>query len=105
MSLGKQAISFGMGAVPAGLGEGGWLRDGDCGDLCGGCCWSTTLQLVTFMVCGKGIRRWMAGSWIARVHGKRAVAGGDALIIVSFACSFEMLRGVTCLKEFFFVRL
>ena len=70
MNLGKQAISFGMGLYLL-----DWVEaDGYATVIAGvfvGVLLLNNLQLVTFMVWGKRIRRFMAGTWIARIHKRR----------------------------------
>jgi hypothetical protein len=67
MNLGKQAISFGMG-----LDLLNWvLERGYAVMIAGVFCvvvLVNNLALVVFMVWGKRIRRFMASTWLARVH-------------------------------------
>ena len=67
MNLGKQAISFGMG-----LDLLEWVRaDGYAvviSGVFGAVLVVNNLLLVVFMVFGRRIRRFMAGTWIARIH-------------------------------------
>jgi hypothetical protein len=67
MNLGKQAISFGMG-----LDLLEWvLRHGYATMIAGVFCavvLVNNLALVVFMLWGKRIRRFMAATWLARVH-------------------------------------
>ncbi|KAK4235084.1 major facilitator superfamily domain-containing protein [Achaetomium macrosporum] len=67
MNLGKQAISFGMG-----LDLLNWvLQHGYAVMIAGVFCAivaANNLALIPFMVWGKGVRRFMAATWLARVH-------------------------------------
>ncbi|KJR89137.1 uncharacterized protein SPSK_06168 [Sporothrix schenckii 1099-18] len=67
MNLGKQAISFGMG-----FGLLDWITEhGYLAMIAGaftGVLLANNLSLIIFMVFGKRIRTFMAGTWLARMH-------------------------------------
>ncbi|CAI6342549.1 unnamed protein product [Periconia digitata] len=67
MNLGKQAISFGMGIYLL-----DWVLEHGFGvtiaGIFAGVLLANNLVLVVFMVCGKRVRVFMAGTWLARLH-------------------------------------
>jgi len=71
MNLGKQAISFGFGyKVVEWVMERGYAVV--IAGIFGGVLLANNLALVIFMVWGKTIRRFMARTWIAKLHRETA---------------------------------
>ncbi|RYO96282.1 hypothetical protein DL764_007497 [Monosporascus ibericus] len=72
MNIGKQVVSFGLG-----FGVLDWvLRRGYAVVISGIFCavlLANNLLLIVFMIWGKRIRRYVATSWLARLHGKGRV--------------------------------
>ncbi|GAP88961.1 putative MFS transporter [Rosellinia necatrix] len=67
MNLGKQAISFGFGLkVLTWVMESGYAVV--VSGIFGGVLLANNLALLVFMVWGKGIRRFMSTTWLARLH-------------------------------------
>ena len=77
MNLGKQAISFGMGFSLL-----DWiLKDGFATVIAGIFCavlLVNNLMVIVFMIWGKRIRRYMAGSWLGQLHRKTRTVGMTA---------------------------
>lgn len=69
MNIGKQVVSFGLG-----FGVLDWvMQRGYAVVISGIFCavlLANNLVLIVFMLWGKNIRRYVAGSWLARFHGK-----------------------------------
>ncbi len=69
MNIGKQVISFGLG-----FGVLDWVMRRGYGIIISGifCAvlFANNLFLLVFMAWGKNIRRYVAGSWLARLHGR-----------------------------------
>ncbi len=69
MNLGKQAISFGMG-----LNLLEWVLEHGYAVMIAGAFGSVllvnNLALIVFMVWGKRIRKFMASTWLARMHSR-----------------------------------
>lgn len=69
MNIGKQVVSFGLG-----FGVLDWVMKRGyavvISGIFGSVLFANNLVLIVFMIWGKNIRRYVAGSWLARFHGK-----------------------------------
>ncbi|KAI0149546.1 putative MFS transporter [Xylariaceae sp. FL1272] len=76
MNVGKQLVSFGLGLkVLDWILESGYAKV--IAGAFGGILLANNLFLVVFMIWGKGIRRFMSESWVAKLHGRGSISEGS----------------------------